>query len=156
MHKDESVEDMLAAADRVVTPEDILESLNAIGGFLGAAAVSPMGEILATASACRVDMPPAAAFANNVLLHAKEASLATGGGRTILTYVEGTTHGFLACCKDEAAENTAEAENTRDELPEPKAHVHLHAVLVLARGGNLGLAKLRLPQALDLLAASYR
>lgn len=157
MHKGEPVEGMLAGRGGVATAEEILGSLAGIGGFLGAAAVSPMGEILAVAPGCRVDMPAAAAFANNVLLHAKEASLGTGGGRTVLTYVEGTTHGFLACCRDETAEAQADPDAVGDNLSAAgTGRVHVHAVLVLAQGGNLGLAKLRLPQALELLANSYR
>lgn len=141
----------------VVRPEDILSSLRGIGGFLGAAAVSPLGEILASAPESRVDMTQAAAFANNVLLHAKEASQRMGAGRTTFAYVEGTDAGFLACCRDEAADSAREQGSGPDDpTGDDGAHAHVHAILVLDRGGNLGLAKLRIGRAIELLADCYR
>lgn len=127
-----------------VRAEDILQGLATVGGFLGAAAVSPAGEILALAPGSRSDMPMLGAVAADAYLHAKGAFSHLEDGPPLAASFECAAVSFLVFSPPPEL-----------QADDPAA-IPFHVVVALTHAGNVGLAKLRVSRFLAPLAEAFR
>lgn len=129
--------------------EEILEPLRAIYGFIGVAAFTPTGDLIAEVSVAGTrlgELGALGALANEVLLKSQTATDLMGVGRGSQVHLSAPKANILASCLNENADFSK---------TEPgRAHVHL--MLILAPEGNLGLGKLQLEKVIQQVAPLVR
>ncbi len=126
--------------------KEILESLRSIDGFIGVAAFTASGELIAEVSAPGTRLGELGALANDVLLKSQKATELMGVGRGNEVQLSAPRANILARCLNENADFSK---------TEPgRAHVHL--MLILTPEGNLGLGKLHLEKTIRRIAPLMR
>ena len=127
--------------------QDALQQFGQIEGYLGSAVFSPTGEPLATHIAGgNLNMAQIGVLANNALLNAQKASLEMGAGRGQMLHIVGESAHILARCVNEG----------KDPVKSEPGKAHYHTILVLANDNAIGMAKMRLNQISESLAAELR
>ena len=124
----------------------IIESLRNVEGFIGAAAFTPAGEILAEASSTGTSLVELGALANDILLKSQKSTDIMGVGRGNMVHISAPRAQVLVRCHNE---NTDFAANE-------VGRAHVHVMLILDAEGNLGLGKMRLEKAMQQLAPHLR
>jgi CheY-like chemotaxis protein/predicted regulator of Ras-like GTPase activity (Roadblock/LC7/MglB family) len=130
----------------MATTKDKLQELAALDGFAGAGVFNPTGEELALLPGSVTNIRDVGVVANAVLLNAQKASLEMGAGRGQVVHIEGEKSHILVRCMNEGT----------DPLKSQPGRAHIHAVLVLKPEASLGMAKMRLAQAVEKLAEDFR
>lgn len=126
--------------------EKLKELGSSIDGFIGVALYTPAGELLAHHSNELTTLKDVGVLANNVLMNAQKASLEMGTGRGQQVHIEGERTHILARCLNEGT----------DPLRSQPGKSHIHMVVVLKPDAPIGLAKLRINNALERLADDFR
>jgi CheY-like chemotaxis protein len=129
-----------------MSAKEKLQELASIDGFAGAAVFTPLGEELVVIPGTVNNMKDVGVLANNVLMNAQKASLEMGAGRGQLVHVEGENSHILVRCMNEGT----------DPLKSQPGRAHMHTVLVLKPDASLGMAKMKLNQAVDKMAEDFR
>jgi predicted DNA-binding protein (UPF0251 family) len=123
-----------------------LEKFKVIEGFQAVGAFSPNGEMVAEVNVAGLNLAELGSLANDVLLKAQKATDIMNVGRGQLVHVEAPKAHIIARCLNEATDFAATASG--------RAHVHM--VLILAKDGNLAMAKMKIASVIQELAEYFR
>lgn len=123
-----------------------LEKFKAVEGFQAVGAFSPNGEMVAEVNVAGLNLAELGSLANDVLLKAQKATDIMNVGRGQLVHVEAPKAHIIARCLNEATDFAATASG--------RAHVHM--VLILAKDGNLAMAKMKVASVIQELAEYFR
>lgn len=126
--------------------EDAMGKLREIEGFLAVGLFSPEGEMIGQVSNSDMKMADLGALANDVLLKAQKATDIMGVGRGQVVHIDAPKAHVVARCLNESTDFAAQTEG----------RAHLHMVLVVAKEGNLAMAKIRLNSVIQELAPAFR
>jgi predicted regulator of Ras-like GTPase activity (Roadblock/LC7/MglB family) len=132
-------EDNMGATDK-------LKELASIDGFAGAGVFTPSGESLAIISAGSGFTKEIGVLANNVLMNAQKACLEMGAGRGQQVHIDGEKAQVLCRCLNEGT----------DPLKSQPGKAHIHMVIALTTDSSIGMAKLRMNQAIASMADEFR
>ena len=124
----------------------ILDGLKVIDGFIGAAAFTPDGDVVAQVGGAGVNLAELGALANDVLLKAQKATDMMDVGRGNQIHITAPRANVLVRCLNE---------NTDFAANEP-GRAHVHVMLVLEAEANIGLGRMRLEKVVQLLAPVLR
>ncbi len=108
--------------------------------------VTPKGELLANHGKDLQNLEAIGILANNVLLNAQKAALDMGAGRGQQVHVEADNANVLVRCLNEGT----------DPLNSQPGKAHVHLVVVVNKDAQIGLAKLKMNQAINKLADDFR
>jgi DNA-binding response OmpR family regulator len=123
-----------------------LESMKAVDGFMGAAAFTAAGELLAEAVGSAGNLAELGALANDVLLKSQKTTDIMGVGRGNMIHIVAPKANILVRCLNE---------NTDFAANEP-GRAHVHMMLIIEPEGNIALAKMRLEKAIQEAAPELR
>lgn len=148
---------VLEAARRMPTPinigeaemeelNNILKKMSAVEGFVACAIVSPEGELLASVNSAGIKLQEVGALANDILLKSQNAAELMGVGRAQCIHLEAPKGHALARCLNEATDYTVTA----------SGRAHFHVIMMIAKEGNIALAKMRLNNAMSEIAPHLR
>lgn len=126
--------------------DKILKKMSAVEGFIACAVVSPEGEVLASVNNAGVKLQEIGALANDILLKSQHAAEMMGVGRAQCVHMEAPKGHALARCLNEATDFTVTA----------TGRAHFHVVMMIAKEGNIALAKMRLNNAMGEIAPLLR
>ena len=126
--------------------DKILKKLSAVEGFVGAAIVSPEGEVLAQNNPQGLKLNEVAALANDILLKSQNAAELMGVGRATVIHIEAPKGHAFARCLNEATDYTVTAQG----------RAHFHVIMMIEKEGNIALAKMRLNNAMSEIAPVLR
>ncbi len=132
--------------EALVNSMEKLRELQVIDGFSGAVVFTPTGEQLVMLEGDSLRLKEVGVLANNVLINSQKASLEMGAGRGQQVHVEGEKAHILARCLNEGT----------DPVKSQPGKAHIHLVLVLKNDSSLGLAKMRMNTAIQMLADDFR
>ncbi len=132
--------------EALVNSLEKLRDLQVLDGFSGAVVFTPTGEQLVMLEGDSHRLKEVGVLANNVLINSQKASLEMGAGRGQQVHVEGEKAHILARCLNEGT----------DPVKSQPGKAHIHLVLVLKNDSSLGLAKMRMNAAIQMLAADFR
>lgn len=131
----------------IMALRDHLLSLQAVEGFVGAAAFNGTGETLDVVTTNpRLDMQTIGAFANNALLNAQKATDEMGVGRGNFLQIRAPQAVVLMRCLNEAT----------DFATTQPGRIHIHAVVVVNPDGNVGMAGMLLDKTIVKMADELR
>lgn len=126
--------------------KNTLARLADVEGFMAVGIFTPNGEIAAELNNSGLKIAEIGSMANDVLLKAQKATDMMGVGRGQLVHVDAPKAQILARCYNE---------NTDFSITEA-GKAHLHLVLVLAKDGNLAMAKMKLESVIHECAEAFR
>lgn len=126
--------------------DNILKKMSAVEGFVACTVVSPEGEILASINNQGIKLQEIGALANDILLKSQNAAELMGVGRAQCIHMEAPKGHAFARCLNEATDYTVTA----------SGRAHFHVVLMIAKEGNIALAKMRLNNAMNEIAPFLR
>lgn len=125
---------------------DSLSRLSDVEGFLAVGIFTPNGEMAAQLNNSGLKLAEIGSMANDVLLKAQKATDMMDVGRGQVVHIEAPKAQILARCLNENTDfSTTEA-----------GKAHLHMVLVLAKDGNLAMAKMKLGSIIQECATAFR
>ncbi len=132
--------------DNMAQIEEILEKLKDVDGFMAVGIFTPNGEMASQVNSSGIKIAEVGALANDVLLKAQKATgmMEVGRGKTV--HVEAPKAHVIAMCLNENADFSATEAG--------KAHIHV--VLILAKDGNLAMAKIKLGSVIQEVAVAFR
>ena len=126
--------------------DEILGRLKDVEGFMAVGVFTPNGEMAAQVNNSGIKLAEVGSLANDVLLKAQKATGLMDVGRGQTVHIEAPkAHIFARCLNENNDFSATEA---------GKAHVHL--VLILAKDGNLAMAKIKLGSVIQEVAAAFR
>lgn len=125
---------------------NILKKMSAVEGFVACAIVSPEGELLASVNSAGIKLQEVGALANDILLKSQNAAELMGVGRAQCIHLEAPKGHALARCLNEATDYTVTA----------SGRAHFHVIMMIAKEGNIALAKMRLNNAMSEIAPHLR
>ncbi len=126
--------------------DDTLARLAEVEGFLAVGIFTPNGELAAQLNNSGLKLDEIGSLANDVLLKAQKATDMMDVGRGQLVHVEAPKAHVIARCFNE---------NT-DFAATEAGKAHLHMVLILAKDGNLAMAKMKLASIIQEAAPAFR
>lgn len=136
----------LQGADNMAKVEEVLEKLKDVEGFLAVGIFTPNGEMASQVNNAGIKIAEVGALANDVLLKAQKATGLMDVGRGQTVHVEAPKAHVIAMCLNENADfATTEA-----------GKAHLHVILILAKDGNLAMAKIVLGAVIQEVAGAFR
>ena len=136
----------LLGDEKMAQIDEILGKLMDVEGFMAVGVFTPNGEMAAQVNNSGIKLAEVGSLANDVLLKAQKATGLMDVGRGQTVHIEAPkAHIFARCLNENADFSTTEA---------GKAHVHL--VLILAKDGNLAMAKIKLGSVIQEVAAAFR
>lgn len=126
--------------------EETLGRLKDVEGFMAVGIFTSNGEMAAQVNNSGIKIAEIGSLANDVLLKAQKATGMMDVGRGQTVHIEAPKAHIIAQCYNENADfSVTEA---------GKAHIHL--VLLLAKDGNLAMAKMKLGSVIQEAAAAFR
>lgn len=123
-----------------------LARLAEIDGFIGAALFTPEGKLLVKHERSESRVEAAGILANNALVNAQKATLEMGYGRGEFLFIHAEKAMILIRCLNEGG----------NPLVSEPGKTHIHLVLVVAKDGSLGLARLEINKVIASLAEDFR
>ncbi len=126
--------------------KEILEKFKVIDGFQAVGAFSPNGEMVAECNVNGINLAELGALANDVLLKSQKTTEIMNVGRGQLVHVEAPKAHVICRCLNEATDFAASAAG--------RAHVHM--VLILAKEGNVAMAKMKISSTIQEVAEFFR
>jgi CheY-like chemotaxis protein len=136
----------LQGDEKMAQIDEVLGKLMDVEGFMAVGVFTPNGEMAAQVNNSGIKLAEVGSLANDVLLKAQKATGLMDVGRGQTVHIEAPkAHIFARCLNENADFSTTEA---------GKAHVHL--VLILAKDGNLAMAKIKLGSVIQEVATAFR
>ncbi len=126
--------------------EETMGKLSDIEGVMAVGIFTPNGEMAASVNNSGLKLDEIGSLANDVLLKAQKATDLMDVGRGQLVHVEAPKAHIIARCLNE---------NT-DFSSSEAGKAHLHMVLILAKDGNLAMAKMKLGSVIQESAPLFR
>lgn len=123
-----------------------LARLADVEGFMAVGIFTPNGEMAAQLNNAGVKLEELGSLANDVLLKAQKATDMMDVGRGQVVHIEAPKAQIVARCLNE---------NTDFSATEA-GKAHLHMVLILAKDGNLAMAKMKMGSVIQECAGSFR
>ncbi len=123
-----------------------LARLADVEGFMAVGIFTPNGEMAAHMNNAGIKLDELGSLANDVLLKAQKATDLMDVGRGQVVHIEAPKAQIVARCLNE---------NTDFSATEA-GKAHLHMVLILAKDGNLAMAKMKMGSVIQECAASFR
>jgi CheY-like chemotaxis protein len=141
-----SSETNIKGDDQMAQIEEILGKLKDVEGFLAVGIFTSNGEMAAQVNSSGMKLAEIGSLANDVLLKAQKATGLMDVGRGQTVHIEAPKAHIIARCYNENADFTVTEAG--------KAHVHV--VLLLAKDGNLAMAKIKLGSVVQEAAVAFR
>jgi CheY-like chemotaxis protein/predicted regulator of Ras-like GTPase activity (Roadblock/LC7/MglB family) len=136
----------LIGDEKMAKIEETLGRLKDVEGFMAVGIFTSNGEMAAQVNNSGIKIAEIGSLANDVLLKAQKATGMMDVGRGQTVHIEAPKAHIIAQCYNENADfSVTEA---------GKAHIHL--VLLLAKDGNLAMAKMKLGSVIQEAAAAFR
>jgi DNA-binding response OmpR family regulator/predicted regulator of Ras-like GTPase activity (Roadblock/LC7/MglB family) len=126
--------------------DETMEKLAEVEGFMAVGIFTPNGEMAAQLNKSGLKLDEIGSLANDVLLKAQKATDMMDVGRGQLVHVEAPKAHIIARCLNE---NTDFSESEAGKA-------HMHMVLILAKDGNLAMAKMKLASIIQEAAPAFR
>ncbi len=126
--------------------DETMAKLAEVEGFMAVGIFTPNGEMAAQLNKSGLKLDEIGSLANDVLLKAQKATDLMDVGRGQLVHVEAPKAHIIARCLNENTDFTATEAG--------KAHMHM--VLILAKDGNLAMAKMKLASIIQEAAPNFR
>lgn len=123
-----------------------LARLADVEGFMAVGIFTPNGEMAAQLNNAGLKLDELGSLANDVLLKAQKATDTMDVGRGQVVHIEAPKAQIVARCLNE---------NTDFSATEA-GKAHLHMVLILAKDGNLAMAKMKMGSVIQECAGSFR
>lgn len=126
--------------------DETMAKLAEVEGFMAVGIFTPNGEMAAQLNKSGLKLEEIGSLANEVLLKAQKATELMDVGRGQLVHVEAPKAHIIARCLNENTDFTATE----------AGKAHLHMVLILAKDGNLAMAKMKLASIIQEAAPTFR
>ena len=123
-----------------------LARLSDVDGFMAVGIFTPNGEMAAQLNNSGLKLDEIGSLANDVLLKAQKATDMMDVGRGQVVHIEAPKAQILARCLNENTDFSSTEEGK----------AHLHMVLVMAKDGNIAMAKMKMGSIIQECAAAFR